>query len=159
MWTLSENLKSIHALYPQTAEARSTTYISLKNCVKAWAVISLRVGHATATTWTGYLASDVAATGADTFANHGVTCRWWLNADTAATDTLVEQTAAATFADAGTINKSVMIVIELDPVAHPETFDCFKLLSSASNASNITSVVVYAETKYQQANPPTMITD
>jgi hypothetical protein len=89
------NLKPVQMFAPKTTNATLTSQvISLKNAHKAWIVLEFTqaVGHAT--TPTLKQATSIAA-GTN---KAGPTVDIWANEDTAATDTLVKQTAGASYA-------------------------------------------------------------
>lgn len=159
-WSLVENLKIVDASAgPVTTNGGVTCdYVSLKNVHRAWIVASFTqaVGHATGIDPTQ--ATAVAGTGVKaTTALH----RIWANEDTAASDTLVEQTAAITYNVTNNIKKK-QVIIEIDP----EDFDVnggFDVLGctvdDSSQATNFVSVLYILATRYPQATPPAAITD
>ena len=134
-------------------------YVSLKNVHKATIVISLTqaVGHATGID--PKQATAVAGTGVKVLTN---ACPIWANEDTAATDTLVAQTAAKTYDVTNDIKKK-QVVFEIEPARHMDVNGGFDVLGIAlddsSQATNFVSVVYYLETRYPQATPPAAITD
>lgn len=129
--------------------------VSLKNAIKATIVIDLTqaVGHATA--FSLKQATDVAA-GTNAA---GPTSRIWANEDVATSDTLVAQTAAASYTVTNDIKKK-QIVIEVDPASLTDTYDCIYITAAdSSQATNFMNATVFIETSYQRATPPAAITD
>jgi hypothetical protein len=74
------------------------------------------------------------------------------NADTTASDTLVAQTAAASF-QAGTALKDQFVVFRFEPgeLDLANGFSHIAIQTSASNAANITEAFMIAAGRYQQA--------
>lgn len=157
--TLVEHFKIVDA----TAGAVTTNggvtadYVTLKNAHRAWIVVQLTqaVGHATVLS--PKQASAVAGTGVKAIS----ACRIWANEDTAASDTLVEQTAATTYTVTNDIKKK-LVVFEINP----EDFDVaggFDVLgfatSDSSQATNFVAATYWLANRYAQATPPTAITD
>ncbi|MEY4634802.1 MAG: hypothetical protein RJA55_600 [Acidobacteriota bacterium] len=154
--SLPENAKIVELFNPKTTNASLTSdTISLKNALKAWAVFNFTQAAGHATTPTLRQATDVA--NGTTAA--GPTCRIWVNEDTAATDTLVAATAGASVAVTNDI-KNKMVVFEIDPASLTEGYDCvYFTIATSSQATNFVTATMYIEPRYQQATPPTAITD
>ena len=131
-------------------------YITLKYAKRAWIVVSFTqaVGHATVIQpqWaTGVLpAGAVSITAVQNI---------WENEDTAASDTLVRQTAAVSLTVAADVKKK-HVIIEIDPASFPATFDVLGCtISDSSQANNYASVLYLVEQGYAQGTPPVHITD
>jgi hypothetical protein len=139
--------------------ARTSDYVSLKNCRRATAVCTVLGGAAAALTITPYQATDVSNSLSDEKAIANV-LRWWLNDATATSDTLVAQTAAVAGATAATAANH-MLIMQFDPAQLDvdNGFDCICVKTSGASASNLVSVVWFLETDFAQATPPTAITD
>ena len=158
--SLPENFKIVSA----SAGCRTTNagitcdYVSLKNVVKAWIIAHFRQAVTHATTLQPQKATAVLPSGATSITTAK---RWWKNADISATDTLVAQTAATSMAcTAGTTDQ--LLVVEIDPAdgEWDEDYDVLGCtVSDSSQATNFASVLYMLQTKYQQATPPTAITD
>ena len=157
-FSLPENYKLIAAT-PQGCDNDNggVTFdsISLKYAHKVWIVLLAQqaVGHATIVNPLVGL-TVAAANVAITFA-----ARWWLNVNVAATDTLVEQTAATTMAF-NVAATDQMMVIEIDPsdvLAQLGTYDCLGGTITASGQDNYVSAMYVAAIRYEQATPPSMI--
>jgi len=155
---LPETFKIVEGISNLTdGSVRTADYVCLKNCRRATAVCTILGGAATAMDINPYQATDVAASDEKVFAN---VLRWWMNASTGVTDTLVAQTAAIDANTAATaVNK--MVVIQIDPAQLDVAngFDCVTLKTEGDEASNLISVLWFLETDYAQATPPTAITD
>jgi len=154
--SLPTTFKIVELIAPKTTNASLTSdAISLKNAIKATIVChyTQAVGHAS--TPTLKQATDVAIGTNAT----GPVSRIWVNEDTAATDTLVAQTAAASFAVAADV-KNKMVVFEIDPATLTDGYDVVYLTQgTSSQATNFMSAVAYIETNFQQATPPSAIVD
>lgn len=137
----------------------TSDYVSLKNVKYAWLVLQFTqaVGHATVIQ--PQVATAVAGTGA---ASITFTADIWSNLATGTDDTLVERTAATSY----TLNNDIakkQVIIGIDPAkcaAQGATYDVIGFtVSDSSQATNFVSGQFFLEMKYQQATPPTAITD
>lgn len=135
-------------------------YVSLKNVIRAWIIASFTqaVGHATGID--PMQASAVAGTGVKALTND---CRVWANEDTAASDTLVEKTAAKTYDVTNDVKKKI-VVFEIDPVSldSANDFECLGVaVDNSGQATNFVSILYVLEYKYQgkSDNLPAAITD
>src|SRR5512139_3479568 len=121
------------------AAGRTSTYVSLKNCVKAEIWVVVTQGNAATILLSPLQASAVAGTGSKAIS----AARIWTKLDEAATD-FTKQTEAATYTtDAALKNK--IVVFEIDPAKCLDVaggFDCIGVSTGASNAANITSALV-----------------
>jgi hypothetical protein len=83
----------------------------------------------------------------------------WANEDCAATDTLVEQTPAVAFTTSAA-QKHKLVIFEIDPALLTlADADCIKVVTAASDVTNITSALYICAMKYQQDTPPSIILD
>ena len=148
--------KIVQLLAPATTNSGKTSdVISLKNAIRATIIVELTqaVGHATVVALRQ--ATDVAA-GTNAA---GPASQLWANEDTAAADTLVNQPVAASYTVTNDI-KNKQVIIEVDPAALTEGYDCvYVTLSDSSQATNFASVTAVIRENYQQATPPAAITD
>jgi hypothetical protein len=153
---IPENMKIVTGIKPQSCGALTGRYVSLKNYGRMVAIIEVdNTPNATAQNFHLYAATDVAGDGVA--ANQTVN-RWWLNADTSASDTLVRQASGSVFT-ADNAQKPHMIVLDIDPEDYPG-YDCFAVQADASNPANSMSVTyVLYEPRYAQATPPSAIVD
>jgi len=148
--------KIVQLVNPKTTNGGVTSdVVSLKNAIKATIFIDVTqaVGHATA--FALKQATDVAA-GTNAA---GPTSKIWANEDVATSDTLVAQTAAASYTVTADV-KNKQIVIEVDPASLTDGYDCIYITAAdSSQATNLMSASVFIETNYQRATPPAAITD
>jgi len=148
--------KIVQLVNPKTTNGGVTSdVVSLKNAIKATIFIDVTqaVGHATA--FSLKQATDVAA-GTNAA---GPTSKIWANEDVATSDTLVAQTAAASYTVTADV-KNKQIVIEVDPASLTDGYDCIYITAAdSSQATNLMSASVFIETNYQRATPPAAITD
>ena len=156
MFHLTEEMKIVQALEPATdAAGRTADYVSLKNINMAWIVLHITQGNAATIAITVEKATAVAPTGSTAITE---VVPIWVNADLAASDTLVKQTSAVAFTtDAGVKHKQV--IFQIDPALLGPTFDVITVKTGASDIANITSAQYYLVTAYKQATPPTALTD
>lgn len=154
--SLPTSFKIVQAFAPKTTNAALTSQVvTLKGAVRAWLVLNFTNAVGFASTPTIKQATDIAA-GTNAA---GPTCRIWLNEDTAASDTLVAQTAGASQAtDANVKNKQV--VFEIDPASLSDGYDCvYCTIGTSSQATNFVSGEFLIQQNFKQATPPTAIVD
>jgi len=156
--TLPQDFKIVDATAgPVTTNGGVTfDYVSLKNVIKAWIVLQFTqaVGHASVIAPTK--ATAVAGTGATAIT---VAQPIWANEDTAATDTLVRQTAAVSYTLTNDIKKK-MVVIEIDPASLGSSYDVLGGgIATSAQATNFVSGVYVLQMRYAQATPPSAILD
>lgn len=155
-FSLPQNCKIVQMLAPQTTNGALTSQVlNLANAIKAWIVVEFNqaVGHATTPTL------NQATTLAAGTNKAAPAVPIWANEDTAATDTLVKQADAASYAVANNIKKK-QVVFEIDPAR----FDVnggysYAYLTEATSgqATNFVSATAYIQEAYQQATPPTAV--
>ena len=155
---LTERYKIVDASAAPVTTTGGVTfdYVSLKNVHMAWIVIQLTqaVGHATVIQ--PQKATAVAPTGATSIV---YSAEWWENEDTAATDTLVKQTAATSMTVTDDVKKK-QVVVMIDPAALGSTYDVIGCtISNSAQATNYVSAQYFLEMRYPQATPPAAITD
>lgn len=139
------------------AAGRTSNYVSLKNMLKAWIVCEVAQGNAAQVTFSPLQAQDVSGTNSK--AVNSVPN--WANEDCATSDSLVAQALAASY-QTGAATKNKIVVFEIDPATALDIaggFDCIGVSTSASNAGNVTSAQIYGLNRYQQATPPTALTN
>jgi len=153
-FSLPQNGHIAELLDPATdAAGRTGSYVTLKNCHKAWIVVHIQQGNAATIALSVNQASDVSGTGAKAIT---VATPIWSNLDTATNDTLTARTAAVSYTtDAGVKNKIVVFEISPADLDVANGFDCITVVTGASNAANVTQAMLYTyATRYQQATPP-----
>lgn len=148
--------KKVVAFNPKTTNAALTSQVvSLKNAIRATLtlIFTNAVGFASVPTIRQATTIALGATAA------GPTCRIWANEDVAATDTLVAQTAGASFTMAADV-KNKMVVFEVDPASLTDGYPCvYCTIATSSQATNFVSGEWEIETNYAQATPPSAILD
>lgn len=147
-------------LLPPAADAagRTSVYVSLKGCAgKAFIVAHVNQGTAAQVTLTPLQASDVSGTGSKAISAVPIS----LVADTSVSDAFVAQAVAANF-QTSAATKDKIVVFEIVPEACMDIangFDCLAIQTSASNAGNITEAKIQILGSYQQATPPSALTN
>lgn len=135
------------------AAGRTTTiYKSLRNCSgKVALVCRVNQGNAAQVTFSPLQAQD--SSGTNNKAIPAVPI--FVNSDTTVSDTLVAQTAAATYQTTAA-TKDKFVVFEFDPASLDlaNGFNHIGLTTSASNAANITEAWMEYLGRYQQVAPP-----
>jgi len=154
--SLPTKFKIVQAFAPKTTNAALTSQVvSVKLASKVWLVLHFTNAVGFASVPTLKQATDIAA-GTNAA---GPVSRIWLNEDTATTDTLVAQTAAASQAtDANAKNK--MVVFEIDPATLTDGYDCvYCTIATSSQATNYVAGEWWLQTNFAQATPPSAILD
>jgi hypothetical protein len=147
VFSLPENAKVVEGLAPQVGTAAAVTgdYVSLKNYQKAYVVIHYTQGDATDITWNVTRATNTSAGSAAVMTE---TMRIWSDLDCAASDLLVERTAAVNYAS-GAGQKHKVIIFEVDPASLTDTFDCIAGASTtAIAATSAVEIMYYLVPKY-----------
>jgi len=135
------------------AAGRTSTYKSLRNCSGKVAIVCrVNQGNAAQVTFSPLQAQDSSGTGSKAIPSVPI----FYNADTSASDTLVAQTAAASFQADATTSKDKFVVFEFDPAELDlaNGFNHIAVQTSASNAANITDAWMEYLGRYQQTAPP-----
>jgi len=154
--SLPTKFKIVTAFAPKTTNAALTSVpVTLKNAVKAWLILNFTQAVGFASTPTLKQATDIAiGTNAA-----GPISRIWSNLDVATTDTLVERTAAASYAlTTGTTN--MLVIFEIDPASLTDGYDVvYCTIATSSQASDFVAGEWLIQTNYAQATPPSAIVD
>jgi hypothetical protein len=154
--SLPTRFKIVTAFAPKTTNAALTSVaVTLKNAVKAWLILNFTQAVGFASTPTIKQATDVAiGTNAA-----GPTCRIWSNLDVATTDTLVERTAAASYA-LSTATTNMLVIFEIDPALLTDGYDVvYCTIATSSQASDFVSGEWVLQTNFVQTTPPSAIID
>jgi len=153
---LPEDFKLVQLASPETTNAGKTSdVITLKHAHKAWIIIELTQAVAHATAFALRQATDVAA-GTNAA---GPSVPIWANEDCGATDTLVRQTAAASYTVTADV-KDKTIVFEVDPALLTAGYDCvYVTAANSGQATDLWSVTAVLQERYHQATPPSAIVD
>lgn len=154
--TLPEDTPSFLALAPAAdAAGRTSSFFSLKNAHRAYAVVTLTQGNAATVALTITQATTVAGAGAKAIAG---THRIWAAQDVATLPVVAAVADAASFTTSAALANK-MVVIEIDPQVNLDVaggFDCIAITTGASNAANITSaslVIVPRDKRASAINP------
>ena len=143
------------SLLPAATDAAGRTggYRSLRNALKAYIVAEVNQGNAATVQFTPLQAKDSSGTGSKAINAVPI----WLNDNTATSDALAVQAAAANFTtDATTVDK--LVVFEIEPEAALDLangFNHIALQTGASNAANITRAELFILQAVQGASAPT----
>lgn len=154
--SLATSFKLVQAFAPKTTNAALTSQvITLKNAIRCWLVLHFTQAVGFASVPTIKQATDIAA--ATNAA--GPSCRIWANEDTSVNDTLVAQTAGASYA-IGSDTKNKMVVFEIDPATLTDGYDCvYCTIATSSQATDFVSGEWQIQTNFKQSTPPTAILD
>lgn len=139
------------------AAGRTSSYVTLKNSVKAYIVCHVGQGNAATVQFTPLQAQDVSGTGSKAINAVPI----WSNLDTSLTSALVSRTAAANYTtDAGLKNK--VVIFEILPEAAMDmanNFTTIAIQTGASNAANITfaEVLTLAQIKALGTSQPNIL--
>lgn len=155
-FSLPTRFKIVTAFAPKTTNAALTSQvITLKGAIRAWLLLNFTNAVGFASVPTIKQATDIAA-GTNAA---GPTCRIWANEDVAATDTLVAQTAGASYTMAADV-KNKLIVFEIDPAAFTDTYDCvYCTIGTSSQATNFVAGEWYVQHNFSQTTIPSAILD
>jgi hypothetical protein len=137
------------------AAGRTSAYVSLKNALKVWVVVHINQGNAATILLSLLQATAVAGTASKA----GPSVDIWAN-QASELDAFTKQTSGATFTTSAAV-KGKIVIFEFKPEAldSNNAFDCIGISTGASNAANITSAQAIIYTGYQQAAPPSAVTD
>jgi hypothetical protein len=153
-WNFVYQAPPIGLLAPAAdAAGRTSPYKSLRNCSGKVAIVCrVNQGNAAQVTFTPLQAQNNAGLG-----SKGITVApVFYNADTTASDTLVQEPPAINF-QTGVALKDQFVVFEFDPADCMDMangFNHIAIQTSASNAANITEAHMEYIGRYQQQVPP-----
>lgn len=156
-FSLPEILPPTELLSPAAdSGGRTSSYVSLKNCDKAWIVCHITQGNAATIALTPLQAVDVSGTSSKAISATQI----WTCLDEATSDLFTKQTNAANYTtDAGVKHK--IVIFEISPqdcMDMTNNFDTIAIQTGASNAANITQAAIYGLRRFQQAQPASMLT-
>lgn len=154
---IPETAVPYHLLEPAAdAAGRTSPYLSLKNAVRAWIVCYINQGNAATILLSPLQASAVAGTGSKAINNTRIATKL----DEASVD-YTKQSEAATFTTDAAVKKKI-VVFEIDPTKvldQANNFDCIGISTGASNAANITSALLFIDSRHDGATIPSPLTD
>lgn len=140
------------------AAGRTSFYFSLKNAVKAWIVCHVNQGNAATVQLTPLQAQDVSGTGSKAIAATPI----WSNPDTATVAAPgTKQSDAANFTTSAAV-KDKIVIFEITPEQALDVNNGFKTIAvqtGASNAANITAAELFILGAFEQASPPSPLTN
>ncbi|MGH6967568.1 MAG: hypothetical protein ACREEN_00490 [Stellaceae bacterium] len=132
-------------MLPPAADAagRISSYYSLAGCHKAFILCLVDQGNATTVEFTPLQATDTSGSNSKALSSSAPIVA---DQDTAASDILALQTAAANFTTSATL-KSKLVIFEIDPlevmdVNEATPFSAIAIETGASNAANVTSALL-----------------
>ena len=138
----------VKAIPPQAGGAITGDYISLKNVTRCHVVVFINQASATQVAITIEQAQAVAPTNSTAITK---VVPIWSNLDCAASNTLVQRTAAVSYTtDTG--QKYKIVVFEINPEVLDATYDCITVITAASDATNITAAWYEVEMRYSGAD-------
>jgi hypothetical protein len=159
MFCFPENCKIVQGAAPQIGVpgAVSSTPISLKNVHKAWIVVDLNPVGGAALALTPQTDALVAFGSAAVLTN---AVRIWANQNTAASDRLVEQTAAVNFTTAADANLK-QVIFEIDPADLAAGEDCLRLTTGALPNTDFVAITYVLLPRFagRVASQPSVIVD
>ena len=139
------------------AAGRTSSYRSLRNCLKAWVVVHLNQGNAATVALSLSQATTVAGAGGKAVGAMPI----WSNLDTSLSDTLVSRAAAATYTTDAAVRDKI-VIFEIVPESCMDIaggFDCIAVTTGASNVGNITQAFLFILGAIQSALPPNSYVD
>lgn len=155
--TLAQHCNVVSLLAPAAdAAGRTGAYASMKNVHRAHVIAFIKQGNAATVTVSLLQASAVAGTGSKA----GPAVPIWSNQDAAA-DAFTRVAADAASFETSAALKDKIVIFDVDPAKLDinNGFDCIGVSTGASNAANITSVLLIAVNAYGQASPPSVLAD
>lgn len=117
------------------AAGRTGRYASLKNAIKAYVIVEVNQGNAATVDVSILQAKDTSGTGSKAINAAPI----WLCEDSASTDALVPQSAAASFTTDASL-KDKLIVFEILPEAALDLANGFKTIAVETGASNVANI-------------------
>jgi len=156
-FSLPEILPPVELLAPAAdAAGRTSSYLNVAKLDKAYIVCHVNQGNAATVQLTPLQAQDTSGTGSKAITATQI----WSDLNEASSDQLTKQTNAANYTtDAGLHSK--VVVFEISPQDCMDLVNGFHTIAiqtGASNAANITEAMIYGLHRYQQAQPPSILT-
>ena len=151
----------ISLLNPATdASGRTSDYVSLYNCHKAFVVCHVTQGSATPVEWSVLMATDDNGTNSAAVYNNVPIAA---NENVGASDVIVDQAAGTSYTNTDT-EETKLVIFEIEPTwafnlnnlptnSNALPFTHIAVQTAASSASNITSAMLYLLPLRNSANP------
>jgi hypothetical protein len=155
-FSLPEIIPPVELLGPAAdAAGRTSRYVKMGKFDKAWIVCHVTQGNAATIALTPLQAQDTSGTGSKAISATQI----WTDLDEVTLDLLTKQANAANYTtDAGLKDKVVIFEISAqDCMDMANGFNTIAIQTGASNAANITAAMIYGLHRYQQAQPPTIL--
>lgn len=156
---LAENAKTVVALSHTAPSGTTPAYVSMKNYGRCTIIIAGR----NTTTVTGSAITLAQATAiAGTNEKALALSSYWANANTAASDALVNTAATSnTFTTSSTnsINFVYQIEVKASDLDTTNSFDCVRVATANTVNSTLTVVYILRDPRFADASPPTAVTD
>jgi len=155
-FSLPEIMPPVELLNPAADSAgRTSSYVKVGKFDKAWIVCHITQGNAATIALTPLQGQDTSGTGSKAISATQI----WTDLDEATLDLFTKQANAANYTtDAGVKHK--IVIFEISPqdcMDMANGFDTIAIQTGASNAANITQAAIYGLHRYQQAQPPTIL--
>ena len=156
-FSLPEILPPVELLPPAAdAAGRTSSYLNVAKLDKAWIVCHINQGNAATIALTPLQAQNVSGAGSKAISATQI----WTDLDEVTLDLFTKQANAANYTtDAGVKHK--IVIFEISPQDCMDLVNGFSTIAiqtGASNAANITEAMLIPLHRYQQAQPPSIIT-
>lgn len=155
-FSLPEIIPPVELLSPAAdAGGRTGVYVKVGKLDKAWIVCHITQGNAATILLSVLQASDTSGTGSKAVTAVPI----WTDLDEATLDLFTKQANATTYTtDAGVKHK--IVIFEISPqdcMDMANGFNTITVSTGASNAANITAATILGLHRFQQAQPPTIL--
>ena len=156
-FSMPEIIPPVELLTPAAdAAGRTSRYVNVAKLDKAFIICHINQGNAATVALTPLQAQDTSGTGSKAISATQI----WTDLDEATLDLFTKQANAANFTtDAGVKDK--IVIFEISPQDCMDLVNGFHTIAiqtGASNAANITEAMIYSLHRYQQAQPPSILT-
>jgi hypothetical protein len=155
-FSLAEWFSIAEALPPAAdAAGRTGAYVKVGKADKVYLVYHINQGNAAQVALTPQQAQDTSGTNAKPISATQI----WSNEDEVTSDLLTKQVNAANYTTSAA-TKHKVVIFEISPQDCMDMANGFNTIAAqtgASNAGNITAAMFYALSRYQQAQPPSIL--
>jgi hypothetical protein len=157
-FSLPEIMPPVELLPPAAdASGRTGTFVFVGLAEKLWIVCRVNQGNAATVQFTPLQATSSGGAGSKAISATQI----WTDLNEAAGDQYTKQASAANYTtDAGLHSK--IVIFEISPQDCMDMANGFNFITvetGASNASNITQADIYPLHRYQQATPPSILSE
>ncbi len=155
-FSMPEIIPPVSLLTPSAdAAGRTSRYVKVGKADKAFIVCHINQGNAATVQLTPLQAQDTNGTNSKAISATQI----WTDLDEVTLDQFTKQANAANYTtDAGIKDK--VIIFEIAPQDMMDMvngFNTIAIQTGASNAANITEAMIYVLSRYQQAQPPSIL--